>query len=265
MKVTFLGTGTSHGVPSLDCMLGNFGPCPKGVCLRSLTDAKHARTRSSLLVECAGKRVLVDVSPDFRQQALREKIPSLDAVLITHSHADHIGGVPDIRSYTARRAEPLPFYGSGESMAAIRAFFPYIFDPDAFVGGGIPRISTNAIDAGFELFGLRISPFAVEHAGLKGCFGYRVNDMAYFPDVKFLPREARAGLSGLDLLVLNCLRETREHGSHLTLGQSMALARELRPRQCRFIHMSHDIDYETDGPKLDSWMAFAYDGLTIEI
>lgn len=265
MKITFLGTGTSHGVPSIDCMLQGFRSCPKDVCRRSLTDAKHARTRSSILAEYNGKRVLVDVSPDFRQQALREKIPGIDAVLITHCHADHIGGVPDIRSYTARRPEPLEFYGSEESMAAIRAFFPYIFDPDAFFGGGIPKITTKAESSAFGLFGATVTPVPVEHGRLRGCLGYRIDNMAYIPDVKALPRESRPSLAGLDTLVLNCLRETRDHASHLVLAQSVALARELAPRQCYFIHMSHDIDYETDGAKLDKWMEFAYDGLKINI
>jgi phosphoribosyl 1,2-cyclic phosphate phosphodiesterase len=265
MKVTFLGTGTSHGVPSIDCMLGNYGPCPKGVCGKSLTDAKHARTRSSILAEFNGKRVLLDVSSDFRQQALREKIPAIDAVLITHCHADHIGGIPDIRSYTAHRQEPLDIYGSGESMDAIRAMFPYVFDPNAFFGGGIPKITTRAATAGFDLFGAAVTPLPVEHGGLSGCQGYRIDNMAYIPDLKSLSPAARQALKGLDTLILNCLRETRQHASHLVLEQSMAVARELAPRQCYFVHMSHDIDYETDSQKLDPWMMFSYDGLKIDV
>jgi phosphoribosyl 1,2-cyclic phosphate phosphodiesterase len=264
MKITFLGTGTSHGVPSIDCMIDGHRHCPKGVCRLSLSDAKHARTRSSILVELGGKRVLVDVSPDFRQQALREKIPAIDAVLITHCHADHIYGIPDIRSYTAHQPQPLSFYGSSESMTAVRTCFPYIFDPNAFRGGGIPRIATNTASAPFTLFGKSVTPLHVEHGNLAGCFGYRIDGMAYIPDIKSLPSQTRASLANLDVLILNCLRETREHASHLVLEQSMALARDIGPRKCYFIHMSHDINYATDGAKLDPWMEFSYDGMKVE-
>jgi phosphoribosyl 1,2-cyclic phosphate phosphodiesterase len=265
MKITFLGTGTSHGVPSIDCMLNNYKQCAKDVCRLSLTDPKHARTRSSILVEYDAQHVLVDVSADFRQQALREKIPKLDAVLITHCHADHISGIPDIRSYTAPRAEPLEFYGSLESVSVIRNSFPYVFDPNAFWGGGIPRISLTAINGPFMLFGKSVAPLPVEHGGLTGCQGYRIGTMAYIPDLKSLRFPAQNMLAGLDLLVLNCLRETKEHSSHLVLEQSMRLAREIRPRRCCFIHMSHDIHYQMDGKKLDAWMEFSYDGLKIEV
>jgi phosphoribosyl 1,2-cyclic phosphate phosphodiesterase len=215
-------------------------------------------------VEYNGRHVLVDVSADFRQQALREKVPKLDAVLITHRHADHIGGIPDIRSYTARRKGPLDVYGSSESAAAIRTSFPYVFDPDAFLGGGIPRISTRVINGPFMLFGKNIVPLPVEHGGLAGCLGYRIETMAYIPDLKSLRFPVHPALAGLDLLIVNCLRETKEHSSHLVLEQSMRLAREIGPRRCCFIHMSHDIHYLIDGAKLDPWMQFSCDGMVLE-
>jgi phosphoribosyl 1,2-cyclic phosphate phosphodiesterase len=265
MKITFLGTGTSHGVPSIDCMLSSGRFCRKDVCGLALTDAKHSRTRSSILVEFCDKRVLVDVSSDFRMQALRERIPAIDAVLITHCHADHIGGIPDIRSYTAQRPEPLAFFGSEESMNAVRRSFPYIFDPGAFLGGGIPKIATNAVSAPFTLFGKRVLPLRVDHGNLAGCFGYRIDAMAYIPDMKSLGPQVRDSLGNLDVLILNCLRETNEHSSHLVLEQSMRLAREIGPKRCFFIHMSHDIHYQADAAKIDGNMEFSYDGLKIEI
>jgi phosphoribosyl 1,2-cyclic phosphate phosphodiesterase len=265
VKITFLGTGTSHGVPAIDCMLDGYIHCPKDVCRLSLTDAKHSRTRSSILVEYAGCCVLVDVAPDFRQQALREKISKIDAVLVTHCHADHTGGIPDIRSYTAKRPAPLDFFGSAETMNAIRSSLPYIFDPNTFRGGGIPSIATHAIASSFEFSGQTVTPLPVEHGDLSGCFGYRIGSMAYIPDVKRLPPNTRALLDNLDCLILNCLRETREHQSHLTLEQSIALARDIGPKRCYFVHMSHDINYVTDARKLDSWMEFAYDGMQVEV
>jgi phosphoribosyl 1,2-cyclic phosphate phosphodiesterase len=265
MNITFLGTGTSHGVPSIDCMLNNHRLCTKDVCRLSATDAKHRRTRSSILVEFDGSLVLIDVSLDFREQALREKIPAIHAVLITHCHADHIGGIPDIRSYTAQRAAPLDFFGSPESMDVIRKSFPYVFDPTAFRGGGIPSIATNAVSGPFSLFGKQVLPVPVEHGDLAGCFGYRIGGMAYLPDLKKLRPHVMESLAGLDLLILNCLRETREHASHLVLEQSVRLARELRPKRCCFIHMSHDIHYRADAAKIEPWMEFSYDGMKIEI
>jgi len=265
MNITFLGTGTSHGVPSIDCMMSGFERCPRGVCRRSATDPKHARTRCSILVEHSGKRVLIDVSADFRQQVLRERIASIDAVLITHKHADHISGVPDIRSYTKDPANPLPFYGSPESMSALREMYDYIFNPATIVGGGIPRIGLTGITDPFDLFGMRIVPVKVTHGGAKGCYGFRLGPLAYVPDMKAIAEDQKQLLKGLDCLILNCLRIEREHSTHLVLPQSMALARELAPRRCFFVHMSHDIDYEADSRLLDPWMQFAYDGMKIDV
>jgi phosphoribosyl 1,2-cyclic phosphate phosphodiesterase len=246
-------------------MLSGYTLCRKGVCRAAQTDPRQQRTRSSIIIEYDGMHVLVDVSSDFRSQALRERIPKIDAVLITHCHCDHISGIPDIRSYTVRRNEPLPLYGSDESMSVIRNSFSYIFDSKTNIGGGIPRISTNPINGSFSLFGKTIQCLPVDHGGLSGTFGYRFGDTAYIPDCKSLQPSTRSMLSGLEVLILNCLRETKTHTTHLTLEQSIDLAREIAPKKCYFIHMSHDIDYRTDTAKLDDWMAFSYDGLVLEI
>jgi phosphoribosyl 1,2-cyclic phosphate phosphodiesterase len=246
-------------------MLSDYSLCRKGVCRASLSDPKQQRTRSSILVEYNEKHVLIDVSSDFRTQALRERIPKIDAVLITHCHSDHITGIPDIRSYTAHRQDPLPLYGSDESMTVIRNSFSYVFENKAQVGGGIPRLSTNVINDSFALFGSTIFGFPVDHGGLVGSLGFRIGAMAYIPDCASLQPSALAALSGLDVLILNCLRESTTHSSHLTLEQSIALSRRIKPRKCYFIHMSHDIDYRTDSAKLDEWMSFSYDGLKIEV
>ncbi|MCU0608817.1 MAG: MBL fold metallo-hydrolase [Chitinispirillaceae bacterium] len=265
MNITFLGTGTSHGVPTIDCMLDNYRFCPKNICRLSAQDPKHARTRSSLLVEWGGVFILIDVSLDFRQQALRERISRIDAVLLTHSHADHIGGMPDMRSYTGPERPPLPVYGSGETIDLLRKTFGYMFDPVTFVGGGIPRIETRVVSGPFTVAGKEIVPVSVTHGILRGCCGYRLGPLVYIPDMKKIDESELAKCAGAELLVLNCLRSEREHVSHMIMAESIALARRLRPGRCCFIHMCHDIHYEIDGRALDSWMEFAYDGQKITV
>lgn len=263
MKITFLGTGTSHGVPPIDCMIRGFATCPQGVCPESLKDNRHRRTRSSLLVTVNRKNILIDAGPDLRQQCLRENVLSIDSVLVTHGHADHIFGIPDLRSYT-RRA-PVPFFGSSESIDAIRVTFPYIFDPETPVGGGIPRITTTPVNGPFQLFGHTVIPITVNHLGLSGCFGYRIGPLSYIPDMKSITQKELEKLKGTRVLILNCLRRGPQHTSHLTLEESCILARKIGPEQCYFIHMSHDIHYKADRSGLESWMDFSWDGLSIEL
>jgi phosphoribosyl 1,2-cyclic phosphate phosphodiesterase len=265
MKITFLGTGTSHGVPPIDCMIANHARCKKDVCRQSIDDPKHRRTRSSILVELSGKRLLIDVSADFRQQALANAVIAIDAVLITHGHADHICGIPDIRSYTGRSSPPLHVYGSPESMTSIRQMFQYIFSEKTFVGGGIPNIILDPVEGPFTLFNAEVTPLSVRHGNLQGCFGYRIDNMAYIPDMKSLNGATKDLIRNLDCLILNCLRDEREHSTHLILEESMDLARELSPRRCYFIHMSHDIHYALDAKKLDGWMEFSYDKQCIQL
>ncbi len=264
MEITFLGTGTSHGVPMLDCMINGYARCKKNVCRLSETDTRHRRTRSSIIVAWNGMGVLVDASLDFRAQALRERIGRIDAALVTHSHADHIGGIPDLRSYDRSRAKPLPLYGSPESVAMIRSTYPYLFDPATFIGGGISSIETFGITGPFELFGETITPIPVGHGGLAGCLGFRIGPVVYIPDMKTIDDTGLKTCRGADTLILNCLRDEPEHVSHLTLKESMAIARRISPRRCFFTHMGHDIHYEIDGEKLEPWMNFAFDGLRIQ-
>jgi phosphoribosyl 1,2-cyclic phosphate phosphodiesterase len=265
MNITFLGTGTSHGVPQIDCMIQDHARCRKGVCVESGKDPRHHRTRSSVLVECDGLSLLIDASLDFRQQALREKIKRIDALLITHGHADHIGGIPDLRSYTKERTDPLPVFGSPESIDIIHKSYGYIFDPGAFAGGGITKLRTNEVTGAFFIAGIRVDPVPVCHGSLEGCYGYRIGKLAYIPDLKSIDDDSLSLCRGVDLLVLNCLRDEREHVSHLILPQSMELAEKIAPKQCLFIHMCHDIHYGIDGKKLLPWMAFSYDGLRVTI
>ncbi|MDR0307542.1 MAG: MBL fold metallo-hydrolase [Chitinispirillales bacterium] len=263
LEIIFLGTGTSHGVPPLDCVINDYALCPKDVCRKSLNDPRHRRTRTSILVKKNGKTLLADVSSDFREQALRHGIKEIDAVIISHGHIDHFGGLPDIRSYTWRK--PLTVYASSETLANVRCVFSYMFDSGVECGGGIPHLRMKELKDTSEIAGFTVKPIPVTHGKLKGCLGFRIDDTAYVPDVKHIDPENEKLLEGLDCLVLNCLRENPGHSTHLFLSESVSLARRLAPKRCYFIHMNHEIDYIADGKELDSWMEFSYDGLIIKV
>ncbi|MHB0858078.1 MAG: MBL fold metallo-hydrolase [Anaerolineae bacterium] len=262
MRITLLGTGTSHGVPTLDCMLNSYARCPRGVCLKARTDPRYRRTRASLLLETGAVTLLFDTSQDFRTQMLDNEVARIDAVLYTHGHADHIYGLPDIRSYCYAQGGAVDIYGSRETLASIEGAFDYVFHPPENAGGGIPSLRMQTLEQVTVVQGVVVTPVPVQHGGLAGCQGYRVGGMAYIPDVKVIPERSMALLEGLDLLIINCLR-IRPHSTHLSLEESLRYAERLRPRRCVFTHMAHDIDAAEDGAGLPDWVGFGYDGLEL--
>ena len=265
MEILFLGTGTSHGVPSIDCIITEYKHCPKAVCRDSLFDKKHRRTRSSVLIRYNNNALLIDVSSDFRYQILRENITKIDAVLLTHPHADHIMGIPDIRSFCATVKNKMPLYGSLESLQELKATFSYIFNPHTTIGGGIPNLSLYPVTKEFELFGEKIVPITVEHANIKGCYGYRIGNVAYISDVKHIHPDEFVKLKGLNLLIIDCLRDKEPHPTHIIMEESIKISRTLCPKRTLFTHMSHSINYLTDTSKLDASMDFSFDGMHIHI
>src|ERR671939_329099 len=239
MKFTLLGTGTSTGVPSIGC------ECE--TCLSD--DPRDQRLRVSVLVEHAGQTVLVDTSSDFRQQALRQRIKHLDAVLITHCHADHIFGLDDIRPLNFRHGA-LGVYANERAWVDIRRIFKYIFEPSHF-GGGLPQVVPHTVEAGAPFClgkDLQVTPLEVIHGRLP-VIAYRFNDFAYATDLSEIPQETMDGLRDLDVLVLDCLR-FKEHPTHLWVDRALEYINELKPRRTFLTHLAHDILHERDSKVL---------------
>jgi phosphoribosyl 1,2-cyclic phosphate phosphodiesterase len=252
MKLTFLGTGTSTGVPSIGC------ECE--TCTSD--DTRDKRLRVSILVEHGGQTILVDTSTDFRQQALRQKIKWLDAVLITHCHADHIFGLDDIRPLNFRHGA-LGLYANERAWKDIRRIFQYVFEP-SYIGGGLPQIVPHTVVNGAPFCigrDLHITPLEVIHGRLP-VVAYRFNDFAYATDLSEIPQASLDGLRGLEVLALDCLRFS-EHPTHLWLERALEYINELKPRRAYLTHLAHDVKHARDSSRLPAGVEFAYDGLEI--
>ncbi len=253
MRLTFLGTGTSTGVPSIGCE-----------CETCLSEDPHdKRLRVSVIIEHAGLSLLVDTSSDFRQQALRYGLKRLDAVLITHCHADHVFGLDDIRPLNFRFGA-LGVYANERAWVDLKRIFKYIFEPSHF-GGGLPQVICNTVYAGAPFCigkQVEITPLEVIHGRLP-VIAYRFNDFAYATDLSEIPPKTMDELRDLDVLVLDCLR-FKEHPTHLWVDKALEYVEALKPRRTYFTHIAHDIKHERDSKRLPDGVEFAYDGLVIE-
>ena len=253
MKLTFLGTGTSTGVPSIGC------ECE--TCLS--TDSRDKRLRVSILVEHAGKKILVDTSIDFRQQALRAKINYLDAVLITHCHVDHVFGLDDIRPLNFRYGA-MGVYANEIAWKDLKRIFQYIFKP-THIGGGLPQLIPHTVEHNSPFCigeDLEITPLEVIHGKLP-VIAYRFNDFAYATDLNFISDETIDGLQGLDVLVLDCVRH-KPHSTHLGLNEALEYIEKIKPKRAFLTHLNHDILHERDSKLLPDNVQFAYDELVVE-
>jgi len=252
LKVAILGSGTSTGVPVIAC------ECK--VCTSS--DKRNNRTRSSILISRGDTNILIDTSTDLRYQALKNEIRGLSAVLFTHSHADHLHGIDELRSFNFIQKRAIPCYGDDKTIGRIKAMFSYIFEPQDNGGGGVPRLDMNEVSAPFYIDGLEITPIEVFH-GKELILGYRMGNMAYITDCSDIPSLSMTKLHNLDLLILGALRH-RPHNTHFNIKQALEVVERLRPRHTYFTHLSHEVEYESISAELPDGVELAYDGLTVE-
>ncbi len=254
MKLTFLGTGTSSGIPIIGCVCS--------VCLSK--NQKDKRQRCATLLQIDDQNILIDGGPDIRNQLIKERIQYLDGVIITHSHFDHVFGLDDLRPFTFN--SNIPLYAEECSMKDIKKIFPYIFDQTNLqIGGGLTQFTDILVEPykEFDIDGTTILPLAVMHGRLP-ILGYKIGNLAYLTDVKTLPEQTIQAIKGVDTLVLNCLR-LRPHPTHLNLEEALAYIEQIQPKHTYFIHMDHDISTKTWEQLLPSHITLAYDGLQITI
>ena len=257
MRLTFLGTGTSFGVPQIGC------GCP--VC-RS-PDPRDKRTRSGAVVQDAGATILIDTPPELRLQLIAGGFSDIDAVAYTHEHADHTNGVDDLRMFSVRHRRPLPVYGPRETLARLRRSFDYIFDDSAlaYEGTSKPTLELHEVEPGraVDMAGVEALPLAFRHGHLR-VFGYRFGRLAYLTDVKTIPDAERDLLQGLEVLVVNALW-WRPHPTHLSIGEAVEAARALGARRTYLTHLTHETGHAELAAQLPEGVMPAHDGLTVEI
>jgi phosphoribosyl 1,2-cyclic phosphate phosphodiesterase len=249
--LTVLGSGTSMGVPTIGCSCA--------VCRSS--DPHDRRTRPSIMLEYEGRCVLIDTTPDFREQAIRENIIHIDAIIYTHAHADHILGLDDVRPLSFRSPQKIPLYAHEDTAQALESIFRYIFDP-TYKYGGIARVEMNCINGSLELFGATFEPVEILH-GDATIHGFRFGSAAYLTDFSEIPPQSMNRLRGLDILFLDALRH-RPHPTHSTVANSLHLVEELKPRRAFFTHISHDLPHEETNKTLPDHVRLAHDGLRLE-
>jgi phosphoribosyl 1,2-cyclic phosphate phosphodiesterase len=250
-EITFLGTGTSNGIPVIGCQ------CE--VC-RS-RDPRDQRSRTSAVVRVNGHTILIDTATELRAQALATGLDRVDAVLMTHAHADHTGGFDDLRRFNELRQQHLPVYADPGTASVLRERYAYTF-VDAFpFYGGKPDLTLHEIEGPFELFGQEIIPIPVLHGRLP-ITGYRVGGLAYITDAKQIPESSLELLEDLDLLVLNALR-AKSHPTHLSFAEAAEIIERLRPRRALLVHLSHETSHEEASHLVPDGVEIAYDGLVV--
>ncbi len=253
MEIIFLGTGSSTGTPVIGC------GCP--ACVSD--NPRNRRTRCSAAVRTgAGQVLLIDTGPDLRLQALRENLLQVDGVLYTHTHADHLNGIDDLRNFCYLQKRPIPVFGNELTINNIRQRFGYAFGPPGQYWDK-PVLTSHVVADGFEFAGARITPIPVMHGKLQ-IIGYRINNMAYLTDISHISDDSMRLLGGLDVLLLDCLHY-RPHPTHVHFDQSLEYARRINARETYLIHMTHQMEYAEASSRLPPGVRLGYDGLRLYI
>lgn len=245
-----LGSGTSTGVPMIGCR------CP--VCCSD--EPRNQRSRCSALIRAGEQQILIDSATDLRFQALREGLKQIDAVLYTHTHADHVHGIDDLRSFNLRNQQSLPLYGSPKCVATLQQSFPYIFTPGD-QGGFRPRLHLEAITGPFSIGTVPIIPLPIVH-GEDLILGYRIGNLAYLTDCNRIPPATQTALAGITTLVIDALRFS-PHPTHFTIAEAIAFAQGCGIKRTILTHLSHDVDARQHAAALPDGIEFAYDGQVI--
>lgn len=261
LRITLLGSGTSTGVPLLGCQCR--------VCTSK--DPKNKRLRVSVWLQLMYRRKqiqswLIDVSPDFREQALRSKISRIDAILFTHPHADHVGGVDDLRAYNFFQKERLQAYGSAWTLKDLPKRYPYIFKKTKIEGGGVSQVDLNYFNehaTKFVVNGVSVIPLPAAH-GSQTSVGFRVGSFAYLTDCNFIPQSTINRMKNLDLLILDCARD-RPHPTHLNTEQALHYAQQIRAKKTVLTHMGHEIEHKSFSKHLPKSVSLAYDQKTFQL
>lgn len=254
MEITFLGTGTSQGVPVIAC---NCEVCQS-------TDLKDKRLRTSILISINDKNIVVDTGPDFRQQMLRENVQHLDAIFFTHEHKDHVAGLDDIRAFNYQTKQDMPIYATEQVQIGLKKEFHYIFSD--FQYPGIPKVDLHTIkdNQPFKLFNKTVIPIEVKHYKLP-VTAYRIDNFTYITDANFISDAEKEKIKGTEVLVINALRKEK-HISHFTLDEALELIEEIKPKKAFLTHISHLLGKHNDiSLELPENVFLAYDGLKINI